>query len=139
MKTDKLLLILAVFGVASSALADIKGFPVQGLQGRELCVAENLDVQQNFRDAMQRAIEARGYTVRFVPTKADCPVTMTFTAIYAMSGGYRRVLKSSVFIVFRDSEAIGSVTYRFSRRPFGNGTVEEVIIKMVEQLLPSTA
>jgi hypothetical protein len=130
--------VLAALAASTSALADIKAFPVRGLQGRELCIAENLDVQENFRTAMQRAIEARGYTVRFVPTKADCPVTMTFTAVYAMSGGYRRVLKSSVFIVYRDSEAIGSVTHRFSRRPFGNGTVEDVINKMAEELLPST-
>jgi hypothetical protein len=129
---------LAALAAPSGVLADIKAFPVHGLQGRELCIAENLDVQENFRTAMQRAIEARGYTVRFVPTKSDCPVTMTFTAVYAMSGGYRRVLKSSVFIVYRDSEAIGSVTHRFSRRPFGNGTVEDVINKMAEQLLPST-
>jgi len=128
--------LLLALAAAPCAAANINATPVQSIEPKELCIAENLDVQQNFRDAMQKAIEARGYAVKFVPTKTDCPVTMTFNAVYAMSGGWRRVLKFSDFIVYRDAEVIGSVHFRFSRKPSGNGTVEEVIIKMVEALLP---
>jgi hypothetical protein len=69
-----------------------------------------------------------------VQATTDCPVTMTFDARYAMSGGYRRVLKISSFVVYRDGEQIGSVNFRFSHTPLGNGTVEEVVQEMISRL-----
>ena len=130
---QKTIAIVSLLAISAAALADIKATPVH-IGAGELCVVENAAVQQNFTDLMVRSLTVRGHTPRMVQATKDCPVTMTFDARYAMSGGYRRVLKTSSFRVFRDGEMIGSVAFCFSHRPGGNGSVEDVIQRMVDQL-----
>jgi len=125
--------LVSLLAISTGALADIKAIPVHMGAG-ELCVVENPKVQPNFRDLMLRTLAMHGHNARMVQAKTDCPVTMTFDARYAMSGGYRRVLKISSFVVWRDGAQIGSANFRFSHRPFGNGTVEEVVQEMVTRL-----
>jgi hypothetical protein len=125
--------LISLLAVSTGALADIKATPVHVGAG-ELCVVDNPKVQQNFRDLMLHTLALHGHTARMVQATTDCPVTMTFDARYAMSGGYRRVLKISSFVVYRDGEQIGSVNFRFSHTPLGNGTVEEVVQEMISRL-----
>src|SRR6185503_971473 len=103
--------------------ASIDATMAQGITDRELCVADNIDAQQDFRDALVRALANRGYTARFVPKKDACEVAMAFNATYGTTGGWgpRRVLKSAAFVVYRDSQPIGSAHFRYERSMFGGG------------------
>lgn len=125
--------LVSLLALSTGAHADVKATPVHVGAG-DLCVVENPKVQQNFRDLMLNTLAMHGHNARMVQAKTDCPVTMTFDARYAMSGGYRRVLKISSFVVYRDGEQIGAVNFRFSHTPFGNGSVEEVVQEMVTRL-----
>lgn len=133
-------LVLAVFFPAIAG-AGIDATMAQGITDRELCVADNIDVQPDFRNAMVRALANRGYTARFVAKKDECAVSMAFNATYGMTGGWgpRRVLKSAAMVVYRDSRPIGSAHFRYERSMFGggsDGTVDEVISQMVFKMLP---
>jgi hypothetical protein len=121
--------------------AGIDGTMAQGIRDRELCVVDNIDAESEFRNALVRSLRTRGYTVKFVATRSECEVAMAFSATYGVTGGWgpRRVLKSSSFVVYRDSQPIASVRFRYEKSMFGggsNGTVEEVISQMVFKLLP---
>jgi hypothetical protein len=123
------------------AVAGIDGTMAQGIRSRELCVVDDIDAQPDFRNALVRALASRGYVPRFVATKDECEVALAFDAAYGTTGGWgpRRVLKSSRFVVYRDSRPIASVRFRYERSMFGfgsDGTVEEVIGQMVFKLLP---
>lgn len=132
--------LLAAF-IPSLALAGIDATMAQGITERELCVVDNIDVAPEFREAMVRALATRGYTARFVAKKDECEVAMAFNANYGVTTGWgpRRVLKYAAFVVYRDSQAIGSAHFRYERSMFGggsNGSVEEVISQMVFKMLP---
>ena len=128
-------LMVAALLLPVTARADIEGRRAGVSGGAEVCVVDAPGVQQNFREAFLRQLNGRGHATRFVAAVTDCPVVITFTAKYAMSGGYRRVLKISQFRVFRAGTEAGVANYRFSHVPFGNGTVEEVIGKMLDTAL----
>ncbi len=136
MKLSALFICIAGFCLASPAFAKIEGQMAPAGLGTEMCIVDNVAVQENFRAAFVKQINARGYTTRFVQQTTDCPVVMTFTAQYAMSGGWRRVLKISQFKVFRNGEQVGMANFRFSHGLGGNGTVEEVIGEMLGKVLP---
>ena len=132
--------ILAAF-VPALALAGIDATMAQGINERELCVVDNIDVQSDFREAMVRSLANRGYTARFIARKDECEVAMAFNASYGMTNGWgpRRVLKTAAMVVYRDSRAIGSAHFRYERSMFGggsDGSVEEVISQMVFKMLP---
>ena len=103
--------------------------------GQELCVVESPGADANFSTVFIKQLNAHGYTARFVKASADCPVSVVYSAQYAMSGGYRRVLKNSTIYVKRDDAILASVTFRFSRFP-PQGSVEDVVGKMLDVLLP---
>jgi hypothetical protein len=136
--TQKFAMMFAALIVSSGASAGIEGTMASGVGGPELCVVENARVQPKFRDVMVRVLGARGYRAKLVETNVDCPVVMAFSAKYARSRmGTVSVLKTSRFTVYRDLQQIGDVTFRYSHGPLGNGTVEEVVTRMVERLLPA--
>jgi hypothetical protein len=133
-----LTMLFAALAVSSGACASIEGTMAPGVGGPELCVVDNARVQPKFRDLMLRVLGARGYRAKMVETNIDCPVVMAFSAKYARTRmGMYSVLKTSRFIVYRDLQPIAEVTYRYSHGPLGNGTVEEVVTRMVEKLLPA--
>jgi hypothetical protein len=122
--------------LAAPAFAKVEGAMASGGFGKEMCIVDSPDVQENFRAAFVRQINTRGYTTRFVPQISDCPVVTTFTATYAMSGGWRRVLKIAQFRVLRDGKQIGYANFRFSHVLGANGKVEKVIGEMIATMLP---
>lgn len=139
-KTRLTLLLLGAFVPALSS-AGIDGTMAQGIRDRELCVVDNIDVQPEFREALVRSLAARGYTARFVAERGACDVALAFNAAYGVAHGWgpRRVLKSATFVVYRDSQSIATMRFRYERSMFGfgsNGSVEEVISQMVFKLLP---
>jgi hypothetical protein len=141
MKPTTALLLITSAAVSVCAVAGIDGTMAQGIRDRELCVVDNVDAESEFRNAMVRSLRTRGYTVKFVVKRDDCDVAMAFSATYGVTGGWgpRRVLKSSSFVVYRDTQPIASVRFRYERSMFGagsDGTVEEVISQMVFKLLP---
>src|SRR5688572_4551838 len=94
-----------------AAQAKIQGAKAEITQGQELCVVATTAVEEGFTQAFIRQVNSRGYATRFVVASADCPVSMTYSAVYAMSGGYRRVLKTSTFYIKRDDALVGQVSY----------------------------
>lgn len=141
MKLTTALLLIGSVAVPVCAVAGVDGTMAQGIRERELCVVDNVDAESEFRNAMVRSLRTRGYIVKFVVNRGDCDVVMVFSATYGVTTGWgpRRVLKSASFVVYRDSEKIGSARFRYERSMFGggsDGTVEEVISQMVFKLLP---
>ena len=136
MKSSALFVCIAGLWLTTPAFAKVDGQMAPGGLGTEICLVDNLAVQENFRAAFVKQINTRGYSTRFVQQMSDCPTVMTFTAQYAMSGGWRRVLKIAQFKVFRNGEQVGTANFRFSHGPGGNGTVEEVIGEMLAKMLP---
>lgn len=131
--------VLGVLGVlaypAPAEAAKIEGKLVAGLAGQEICIVDNPAVQQDFRDAYQRRIEAKGYTTRIVQAIGDCPIATTYSASYGQHWGV--YLAVSYLQVFRDGAEIGNVRYKVSyANPTKHGRVEDKIGEMVEKLLP---
>ena len=127
--------------IPALALAGLDATMAQGIHVREICVVDNIEVGNDFRDSMVRALSNRGYTARFVTKNDECEIAMAFNANYGVTTGWgpRRVLKYAAMVVYRNSEAIGSAHFRFERSMFGfgsNGTVDEVISQMVFKMLP---
>jgi hypothetical protein len=105
----------------------------------EVCVIENPALKEEFRLIFIRQVESKGYKTRLAKAKDECPVTVTVEAIYArtMSWGPRMVLKTANLAVFRDGYQVGNSTFRYQRGGFhGNGTIESVVVRMVDELLP---
>jgi hypothetical protein len=137
MKTSSVLLILGAFAVSAQAGTDIKGTKAEGIQGQEICIVGNSYTGQDFLDAYERRIRAKGYTTRIVAAKSDCPITTTYAANYGKTG-WGRYLRSAMFWVHRDGEEIALVNYQGSRHGF-KGKVEDVIGEMVDVLYPAPA
>jgi len=141
MKLTTALLLTGALAAPGCAFASIDGTMAQGIRERELCVVDNIDAESEFRNTLVRSLRTRGYDVKFVVEKGDCDVAMTFHAAYGVTTGWgpRRVLKASSFVVYRYSQPIASVQFRYEKSMFGggsNGTVEQVISQMVFKLLP---
>jgi hypothetical protein len=139
--TALLLLLTGSLAVSVCAFAGIDGKMAQGIRERELCVVDNVDAESEFRNTLVRSLRTRGYTVKWIADKGDCDVAMTFHAAYGVTTGWgpRRVLKAASFVVYRYSEPIASVQFRYEKSMFGggsDGTVEQVISQMVFKLLP---
>jgi hypothetical protein len=139
MKTPALAAVVApcVLLVPGIAAADIEGTMASGVEGQEICIVGNTYVGQDFRDAYERRIRARGYATRIVAAKSDCPITADYVASFR-SNGWGRYMSVAMLQVYRDGESIALVRYKGSRHGF-KGSVEDVIGKMVDVLLPASA
>lgn len=122
--------------VPGMAAADIEGTMAAGVDGQEICIIGNTYVDQDFRDAFERRIRAKGYATRIVAAKSDCLITTDYGASFR-SNGWGRYLYAALFQVYRNGEQIALARYKGSRHGF-NGKVEDVIGKMVDVLLPGS-
>lgn len=121
----------------STYAAKFEGKMAKGIEGQEICIVNNPAVQQDFRDAYQRRIQAKGYNTRIVRQISNCPISTTYTAEYGQHWGV--YLASSVLTVYRDGSPIGSIAYNVSyANPGKHGRVEDKIEKIVEKLLPKS-
>lgn len=135
----KVLMAATAFTVAGCAIHQNVS-PVTALQGTEVCVVENPAVLYDFLGALERALVARGYTVRKLPQGAalrECPVTTTYTANWrwdlAMYMAYAEIR------VFKDGAPAGQAVYD----ALGGGgnmgkfiAAEDKIRELVNGLLP---
>ena len=119
------------------AAADVHGTMARGVEGQEICIISNTYVAQDFRDAYERRIRAKGYATRIVTAKTDCPVTVDYAASFR-SNGWGRYMNAALLQVYRDGEPIALAQYKGSRHGF-HGSVEDVIGKMIDVLLPAPA
>jgi hypothetical protein len=137
MKTARILSIFGTLALSSGVYADVTGTKAEGLQGGEICIVGNTYTGQDFRDAYERRIRAKGYTTRIVAAKGDCTITTTYVADYGKTG-WGRYLRTAMLWVHRDGEEIARVNYKGSRHGF-KGKVEDVIGEMVDVLYPTPA
>ena len=137
LKLERQVLSVALACALSSGAfaAKIEGKMAAGIEGQEVCIVDNPGVQQDFRDAYQRRIQAKGYATRIVKQIGDCPVSTTYTAQYGQHWGV--YLARSTLLVYRDGAQIGSVSYSVSYgNPTKHGRVEDKIEQIVDKLLP---
>jgi hypothetical protein len=117
--------------------------PVQGIQGREICVIENRAVRAGFIDAYRRSLASRGYVVRLLPASAtttDCAVTSTYNATWRWDLAlYMAVAEIRVYSAGRqvgearyDSEGGSAALAKFI-------DAEKKIEELVSQLFPEQA
>jgi len=107
-----------------------------GLSGKEICLIDNPDVRQDFRDAYERRIQAKGYKTQIIKEASACQITSTYTATYGNHWGL--YLATSDLKIFNGGVLIGQAHYKAPyASPEKHGRVENKIESMVDQLLPS--
>jgi hypothetical protein len=121
--------------VPGIAAADITGTMAAGVEGQEICIVGNEYVGQDFREAYERRIRAKGYATRVVAAKTDCVITTDYGASFR-SNGWGRYMNAALLQIYRNGEPIALAQYKGSRHGF-KGTVENVIGQMVDVLLPA--
>lgn len=113
MKTAKtgLLSLLSVLGVSACSITQTVN-PVPPLDTNSICIINNENARETFRDAYKRALEKKNYVVKVLPTSAvitDCSVSSTYTANWrwdlAMYMAYAEI------IVFKNGQKAGDAVY----------------------------
>lgn len=79
---------------------------------REVCIIEHAPTRTTFRDAYQRALETRGFSVRVVPASSplnSCPVTTTYVARW--SWDFTIYMAYAEMRVYHDGREAGRAIY----------------------------
>lgn len=106
------------------------------LSGKEICIIDNPNVRQDFRDAYERRIHEKGYKTQIINEASACQITSTYTATYGNHWG--PYLATSELKIFNGRVLIGQARYKAPyASPEKHGRVENKIESMVDQLLPS--
>lgn len=86
--------------------------PVPPLDTNSICIINNDDARETFRDAYKRALEKKNYEVKLLPSSAvigDCSVSSTYTANWrwdlAMYMAYAEIN------VFKNGQKAGDAVY----------------------------
>lgn len=86
--------------------------PVPPLDTNSICIINNDNARETFRDAYKRALEKKNYEVKVLPASAvitDCNVSSTYTANWrwdlAMYMAYAEI------IVFKNGQKAGDAVY----------------------------
>ncbi len=116
--------------------------PVEGLEGRQVCIIENPAVRAGFIEAYKRSLVNKGYVVRQLPASAamtDCPVTSTYSANWRWD--LALYLAYAEIKVYRDAKPVGEAKYD-SQRGGANLAkfidAEQKVDELVNQLFPAT-
>lgn len=113
MKIEKIgsLSLLAVIGLSGCSITQTVN-PVPPLDTNSICIINNENARETFRDAYKRALEKKNYVVKVLPTSAvitDCSVSSTYTANWrwdlAMYMAYAEIN------VFKDGQKAGDAVY----------------------------
>lgn len=118
--------------------------PVDGFEGREICIVVNPAVsQQGFLATYQRVLTVKGYQVRQLPVGSSltaCPVTSTYTANWrwdlALYMAYADIK------VYSNGQQSGQATYDALMGGANMGKFikgEAKIEELVNQLFPGSA
>jgi hypothetical protein len=118
--------------------------PVERLEGKEVCIVENLAVKQaGFLATYQRVLTEKGYVVRVMPAASAvtvCPVTSTYTANWRWD--LALYLAYADITVYSNGQQSGQAIYDSLRGGFNLGKFvhgETKIVELVNQLFPGTA
>jgi hypothetical protein len=135
----KSLLILAFFlPIAISGCISLNTTKVTNIASKEICIVDNPEVWQDFRDAYERRIQAKGYKTQIVKEAAACQVTTTYAATYGVHWGL--FLATAELKVFNGDVQIGQASYKAPwGSPLKHGSFENKIESMVDQLLPQAS
>jgi hypothetical protein len=135
----KSLLIFAFFlPIVISGCISLNTTKVTNIASKEICIVDNPEVWQDFRDAYERRIQAKGYKTQIVKEATACQVTTTYAAKWGAHWG--AFLSTAELKIFNGDVQIGQASYR---APWGNplkyGSFENKIESMVDQLLPQAS
>lgn len=101
---------LALYGCGSAPRQAVT--PVANLEGREVCILENLRVNSDFLDAYKKALENKGYVTRVLPTTARidaCPITSRYRALWNID--LLPYMSYAEIIVYGGSKTTGRAVY----------------------------
>jgi len=101
----------------------------------EICIVDNPNDRQAFRDAYERTIRAKGYKTRVVNDAKACQVITTYSSSLGYSG-WGAYLSDADLKVFSGDKLIGQAKYHAKKVPTSNGRVEGKIETLVDQMLP---
>ncbi len=113
MKLLKLVLLslLSVLSLSGCSITQTVN-PVPPLDTNSICIINNDNARETFRDAYKRALEKKNYEVKLLPSSAviaDCSVSSTYTANWrwdlAMYMAYAEIN------VFKDGQKAGDAVY----------------------------
>lgn len=128
------------FVLASCAITQ-KVTPVERIEGKQVCIVENLEViQQGFIDTYQRVLRKKGYSVRLLPTGTPvtaCETTSTYTAQWRWD--LALYMAFADIRVFKSGAQTGQALYdslggSFNMNKFVKGEVK--IEELVNSLFP---
>jgi hypothetical protein len=101
----------------------------------EICIVDNPNDRQAFRDAYERTIRAKGYKSRVVNDAKACQVITTYSSRLGYSG-WGAYLADADLKVFSGDKLLGQAKYHAPKVPTSHGSVEGKIAALVDQMLP---
>ncbi|RYF18985.1 MAG: hypothetical protein EOO30_01190 [Comamonadaceae bacterium] len=117
--------------------------PVEGIQGREICIIDNPAVRPGFVEAYKRSLAAKGYAVRQLPATAaitQCAVTSTYTAKWRWD--MAMYMSYAVLKVYHQGKPTGEAVYDSQRggaNPNKFIDADRKVGELVDQLFPGGA
>ena len=133
------LLAVALVFVGCSTKVKQTVTPFKHTNVSKICMIDNPKVKESFRDAYQRALEAKGYTVEIIDKGSQsnaCEVTTRYTATWGWD--LALYLSYAQLKVYKNGKDSGEAVYKVV---FGGTTgkfidAEEKVIELVNQLFP---
>ncbi|HEY4653773.1 MAG TPA: hypothetical protein VIH22_04640 [Cyclobacteriaceae bacterium] len=101
----------------------------------EICIVDNPNDRQAFRDAYERTIRAKGYKPRVVIDAKACQVTTTYSSRLGYDG-WGAYLADADLQVFNGDKLTGQAKYHAPPGLASHGSVEGKITALVDQMLP---
>jgi hypothetical protein len=101
----------------------------------EICIVDNPNDRQAFRDAYERTIRAKGYKPRVVNDAQACQVITTYSSRLGYDG-WGPYLADADLKVFSGDKLLGQAKYHAPPGLGSHGNVEAKIAALVDQMLP---
>jgi len=134
--------LLSMVGLSACSITQTVN-PVPPLDTNAICIIDNSNARETFRDAYKRALEKKNYVVKVLPTSAvitDCSVSSTYTANWrwdlAMYMAYAEIS------VFKNGQKAGDAVYSSLSGGANMGKfiqAESKINELVDLLFPGGA
>jgi hypothetical protein len=115
--------------------------PVSALSTKNACILDNDKVRPAFREAIVKAMSAKGFTMRVVPDSTaatECPVRVLYTANWTWD--LAMYMRRAEIIVYEGDRISGRATYDASAagaRPDKFIEAETKVNELIDQLFPN--
>ena len=130
-----LLALGAISTVVVAGCASTKITKAVQVGSEEICIVDNANDRQAFRDAYERTILAKGYKPRVVNDAKACQVITTYSSKLGYDG-WGAYLADADLKVFSGDKLLGQAKYHAPPGLGSHGNVEAKIAALVDQMLP---